>query len=320
MIVKLPVCNILFVKLVFRIVVLLVNVFVPPTDWFVVKSQAVPTTDAIGIVPDVIEAPLITGADENVFTAVIVCVEFKLTAVPETDATGIVPELIFAPDNVGAVENVLAPLMVCDVVKSIAVPTTAPIGMVELEMDAPLIIGGLLNVCVALNVFAVDNTLASDVLPSICVCILLETPSKYPISVGLMVKLFAIILLAPISFPAVNTCDSVGVEPAPPSTDTTAHTFPLVAIHTIFKNDWEEVKEYVFAVALFAIISCDVPPVIVIEVNPPVYAFLNVNVAPIWEEDEIVGNVIAFTELLVIITFSGVPICSVELVAMLWLL
>jgi hypothetical protein len=130
-----------------------------------------------------------------------------------------------------------------------------------------------------------------------------------------MSLLFIFIEYVPAVFPTANTSLNDGVEPAPPSTDTTAHTFPLVAIHTIFKNDWEEVKEYVFAVALFAIISCDVPPVIVIEVNPPVYAFLNVNVAPIWEEDEIVGNVIPVTELLVIITFSGVPICSVELVA-----
>jgi hypothetical protein len=77
---------------------------------------------------------------------------FKLTAVPETDATGIVPEVIEAPDMAGAVENVFVPATVCDVVKSIAVPTTDDIGIVPEVIDAPDKTGTAVKVLIAVIV------------------------------------------------------------------------------------------------------------------------------------------------------------------------
>jgi hypothetical protein len=50
----------------------LLNVFIPATVWAVVKSIAVPTTDDIGIVPELIDAPDKTGTAVKVLIAVIV--------------------------------------------------------------------------------------------------------------------------------------------------------------------------------------------------------------------------------------------------------
>lgn len=131
------------------------NVYVPVIVAFVSLRTKFPpfTIELIGIVLLVILAPDITGAAENVFVPVMVCVPVKFTAVPAIEATGIAPEL-----KTGFCENVFVPVMVCALDKFTAVPeidaTAIPpalkTGSVE-KLNTPVIVSFTLSYTTFVN-------------------------------------------------------------------------------------------------------------------------------------------------------------------------
>ncbi len=59
------------------------------------------------------------------------------TKLPTRAEEGMVAELILAPDITGADENVLIPPIVCELDISTKLPTNAEVGMVEADIDDP---------------------------------------------------------------------------------------------------------------------------------------------------------------------------------------